>query len=56
MRGLTEEKLAETMGKVVNKGEIKALLARRDAIVKLFDQYVTERGEAAVLYSLAAAN
>ena len=31
----------------------EALLARRDAIVKVFDGRIAERGEAAILYTLA---
>jgi hypothetical protein len=41
------------MGKSLTKEEIGALLARRDVIVKLFDDRIAQRGEAAVLYTLA---
>jgi len=40
------------MGKVLTKDEIGALLARRDAIVKILDAKIAEKGEALVLYSL----
>jgi len=53
MRGLTAPALTETMDKSLTKAEIQALLARRDAIVKLFDEKIAQRGEAAVLFTLA---
>jgi len=53
MRGLTAPELTETMDKSLTKAEIQALLARRDAIVKLFDEKIAQRGEAAVLFTLA---
>ena len=52
MRELDESKLADAMGKCLTKEEIGALLARRDVIVKLFDDRIAQRGEAAVLYTL----
>jgi hypothetical protein len=36
----------------LTKGEVKALLTRRDLIVKYFDNAVKEKGEGAVLYDL----
>jgi len=53
MRGLTSSALAEAMGETLMKAEIEALLARRDVIVKLFDDRIAMRGEAAVVYTLA---
>ena len=53
MRELSEPKLTEAMDKSLTKQEIEALLARRDAIVKLFDDRIAQRGEAAVIYTLA---
>jgi hypothetical protein len=53
MRELDDTKLADAMGKSLTKAEIDALLARRDVIVKLFDERIAQRGEAAVLYALA---
>jgi hypothetical protein len=38
----------------VTDQEIKGLLARRDKIVKFFDNAVATKGEAAVLYDLAS--
>ena len=53
MRGLTAAAVTEAMGDTLLKGEIEALMARRDAIVKLFDDRIAERGETAVLYTLS---
>lgn len=53
MRALDAPALADAMEKSLTKQEIEALLARRDAIVKLFDEKIAQRGEAAVLYTLA---
>jgi hypothetical protein len=52
MRELTASGLADAMGRNMTKDEIEALLARRDVIVKLFDDRIAQRGEAAVLYTL----
>jgi hypothetical protein len=53
MRELTASGLADAMGRNLTKEEIEALLARRDVIVKLFDDRIAQRSEAAVLYTLA---
>jgi hypothetical protein len=53
MRELSASGLGDAMGRSLTKEEIAALLARRDALVKFFDDRVAQRGEAAVLYSLA---
>ena len=53
MRGLTAEALTREVGRSLNKSEIEALLARRDEIVKLFEGMMAQRGEGAVLYTLA---
>lgn len=52
IRGLTASDLADVMEKSLTKGEIEALLARRDAIVRLFDERIAQRGEAAVLFTM----
>jgi len=52
MRKLSAEQLKAAMGSSLNKYEIDALLARRDVIVKLFEDKIAERGEPAVLYTL----
>ena len=54
MRELSASSLADAMGKSLTKDEIEALIARRDVIVKLFDDRIAQRGEAAVVYSLAS--
>jgi hypothetical protein len=53
MRELTPSGLAEAMGRNLTKEEIEALLVRRDVIVKLFNDRIALRGEAAVLFALA---
>jgi hypothetical protein len=52
MKELTAPRLAEVMGKTLTKDEIGALLVRRDAIVKIFDAKIAEKGEKMVFYSL----
>ena len=53
MRALTAPAMAEAMGESLTKQEIDALLARRDVIVRLFDDRIAQRGEAAVLLHVA---
>ena len=52
LRGLTAAAVTEPMGGTLLKLEIDALIARRDLIVKLFDDMIAQRGEAAVLYTM----
>jgi len=52
MRGLTAAAVAETMGDMLLKVEVDALMARRDLLVTLFDARIAQRGEAAVLYTM----
>ena len=52
MRALTLERLQEVMGKVMQDDEIKAVLVRRDLLVKHFEDRIAARGEAAVLFSM----
>ena len=52
MRGLTADGLTKTMGEFLTQTEATALLARRDRIVKHFDDRIAKLGEAAVLYAL----
>jgi hypothetical protein len=54
MRKLDQDTLDEQLQPFLTKSEIKALLARRDLIVKFFDNAVKEKGEGAVLYDLPA--
>ena len=53
MKGLSASELTGVMDKSLTKSEIDALLVRRDAIVRLFDGKIAQRGEAAVLFTLA---
>ena len=52
MRGLTLERLEEVMGDIMQEDEIQAVLARRDVMVKHFEDRIATRGEAAVLFSM----
>jgi hypothetical protein len=52
LRGLTEERLQQSLGRWLNKPEIQGMLARRDLIVGIFDAETAAKGEAAVLYDL----
>ena len=51
MRDLTLETLMTTMGRNLGRDEIRALLARRDLIVRHFDAKIAAQGYAAVVYS-----
>jgi hypothetical protein len=53
MRGLTAAAVTEAMGDALLKVEIDALMARRDALVKLFDDRIAQNGESVVLYTLS---
>jgi len=53
MRGLTDAAVTDAMQGSLLKTEVDALMARRGALVKLFDDKIAQRGEAAVLYTLA---
>ena len=52
LQALTEEILNRELGEYLNKAEIRALLARRDRIVKYFDDQVAKKGEAAIICDL----
>lgn len=53
MRGLTFDAVKMAVGNSLDKGEIDAMLTRRDEIVKLFDQKISLRGEGPVLLHLS---
>jgi hypothetical protein len=55
MKELTAPQLTDVMGKSLTKEEITALLARRDALVKLIEERVAQYGEEKVLFSLSPA-
>jgi hypothetical protein len=52
LRTLDEDTLKEKLMPYINKTEIKAMLARRDLIVKFFEKAVAEKGQGVVLYDL----
>ncbi len=52
LRTLTADAVAEAVGNSLTTYEIQGLLARSDAIVKLFEAKIAERGEAPILYTL----
>ena len=51
MKKLTAASLAAAVGKQLRKAEIDAVIARRDAILKIFDARIAKSGEGAVLYT-----
>jgi len=53
MRGLTAASVTDAVAGMLLKDEIEALMARRDALVKLFDARIAKSGEKAVLYTLS---
>jgi hypothetical protein len=52
LRALDRAELTRSVGKTLSKGEIDALFARRDKLVKLFDQKIASVGEDKVLYTI----
>jgi hypothetical protein len=50
LKTLNGDQLAEKTKHYLTKDEVKAVMARRDKIVARFQQLVSEKGEAAVLY------
>ena len=54
LRGLSAETLTREMGSSLSRFEIEGVLARRDEIVTLFDGMIAQRGEGAILYTLAS--
>ena len=52
LRALTRQQVDEAMTGTLTKAEIDALMARRDLIVKHFDERIAKLGEAVVLYDL----
>ena len=52
MKKLTIEVLEAAMGEVMQKNELEAVMARRDVIIKHFEERIASRGEAAVLFTL----
>jgi hypothetical protein len=56
LRELNGEVLQQRLGHYLNRMEIDAILSRRDRIVKFFDEQVSQKGEAAVLFDLDRRN
>jgi hypothetical protein len=52
LRKLDAERLEPQLRPFLNKSEIKAVLQRRDLIVKFFEKAIATKGEGAVLYDL----
>jgi len=52
LRAMTSDSLAQAVGNSLTKGEQEALLARRDLIVKLYEDRIAKYTEAAVLFTL----
>jgi hypothetical protein len=52
LRRLRREEVKEAVGDSLTNPEIDALLSRRDAIVKFFEDRIARRGEAVVLFTL----
>jgi hypothetical protein len=52
LRGLTEQSVAEAVGRSLTKDERAAVLARRDRIVKLYDDRIAKIGDAGVLFTM----
>jgi len=50
LRGLTKKNLNENLGEWLTKAQIKALLIRRDLILKRVESLVKESGEEAILF------
>ncbi len=49
LKALNEGQLMAAMGSLLQKGEVRAIVARRDRIVDFFDKEVAKKGEEAVI-------
>ena len=52
LKSLNENEIRESLAPHLDRSEIKALMARRDKIVRHFQKLIDERGEVAVLYDV----
>jgi hypothetical protein len=52
LRALNKDDAAKALMPYCTKTELEAVMARRDVIVKLFDERIGQSGESAVLYDL----
>jgi len=54
LRRLDQGTLAAVTRDLLSAGQVKGLLARRDFMVKYYEERIRELGEAAVLYELSS--
>jgi hypothetical protein len=54
LKGLDPVVVRRELSPLLKKGEINALMARRDKIVEFFDKQIAKKGEAAVICNLSA--
>lgn len=52
LRGLGRDVPRQKLERWLTRGEIDAVLARRDLIVRIVDHEIATKGEAAILYDL----
>jgi hypothetical protein len=52
LKKLTRENVTAAVGNSLMREEVEAILARRDVIVKLFEEKIAKTSEGAVLYTL----
>jgi hypothetical protein len=55
MKELTEQSVSQAMKGSLTKGEIEAMMKRRDVLVRHFEKLIAERGEVAVFFTLSPA-
>jgi hypothetical protein len=55
MKELTEQSVTQAMKGILTRGEIRAMLKRRDVLVGHFDKLIAARGEVAVFFTLSPA-
>ena len=53
MKELTEQSVSQAMKGSLTKGEIEAMMKRRDVLVRHFEKLIAERGEVAVFFTLS---
>jgi hypothetical protein len=55
MKELTEQSVTQAMKGILTRGEIRAMLKRRDVLVGHFEKLIAARGEVAVFFTLSPA-
>jgi hypothetical protein len=50
LKALDGNEVSEQTKRYLNKGEVKAVIARRDKIVQQFQKLIAEKGENEILY------